>query len=112
MADATKTEELPDVTEQTLGAGKTAAKGGGLDFVMDVPLRLSVEIGSTQLLVREVLQLVKGSVVELDRMNGDPADIYVNERLVAHGEVTVVEDRLAVKIFEVISGENLAGRTR
>lgn len=111
MAAGADKDELPNVTEQTLG-GDRGSKSGGLDFVMDVPLRLSVEIGSTHLLVREVLQLVKGSVVELDRLNGEPADVYVNERLVAHGEVTVVEDRLAVKIFEVVTAENLTGRAR
>ncbi|MCH7866285.1 MAG: flagellar motor switch protein FliN [Myxococcales bacterium] len=111
MAGNDATQVLPDVNEATVAADK-AQVGAGLTVVMDVPLRLSVEIGSTQLLVREILQLTKGSIVELDRMNGEPADIYVNERLVARGEVTVVEDRLAVKVVEVVSTESLAGRTR
>ncbi len=75
---------------------------GSLDFVLDVPLRLTVEIGSARMLVRDVLQLGKGSVVELDRLTGEPADVYVNERLVARGEVTVVAERLAVKIVEIV----------
>lgn len=111
MAGNDATQVLPDVNEATVAADN-AQVGAGLTVVMDVPLRLSVEIGSTQLLVREILQLTKGSIVELDRMNGEPADIYVNERLVARGEVTVVEDRLAVKVVEVVSTESLAGRTR
>ncbi len=78
---------------------------GALDFVLDVPLRVTVEIGSARMLVRDVLQLGKGSVVELDRMTGEPADVLVNERLVARGEVTVIEDRLAVKVVEVIGSD-------
>ncbi len=102
MAENEAKEELPEVNEAMLGGGEQAGRAG-LDVVMDVPLRLSVEIGSTQLLVREILQLAKGSIVELDRMNGEPADIYVNERLVARGEVTVIDEKLAVKVVEVVT---------
>jgi flagellar motor switch protein FliN/FliY len=76
-----------------------------LGFVSDVPVRITVEIGRAKLLVREVLQLHPGSVVELDRMTGEPADVLVNGRLVARGEITVVEDRLAVKVVEVMSSD-------
>lgn len=82
-----------------------AARGrSGLDFVLDVPLRVTVEIGSTRMLVAEVLQLDKGSVVELDRLAGEPADVLVNGRLVGRGEVTMVEDRLAVRLLEIDGG--------
>ncbi|MFT5286669.1 MAG: flagellar motor switch protein FliN/FliY [Planctomycetota bacterium] len=111
MAVEEQSEQLPDVNKALLGAS-SGAGGAGLDVVMDVPLRLSVEIGSTRLLVREILQLAKGSIVELDRMNGEPADIYVNERLVALGEVTLVDEKLAVKIVEVVSADSVAGRVR
>ena len=111
MSAGEQPEVLPDVDE-AVGRGATAPSGAGLDVVMDVPLQLSVEIGSTQLLVREILQLAKGSVVELDRMNGEPADVFVNGRLVARGEVTVVDDKLAVKIVEVVAGEVSKARAR
>lgn len=111
MAANEPNEELPQVSEAVVGGGQ-AAVGAGLDVVMDVPLRLSVEIGSTRLLVREILQLAKGSIVELDRMNGEPADIYVNDRLIARGEVTIVDEKLAVKVVEVVSAESLKGRAR
>ncbi|MCG8590734.1 MAG: flagellar motor switch protein FliN [Proteobacteria bacterium] len=81
------------------------APGADMDLVMDVPLKLTVEIGNAKLMVRDLLQLGKGSIVELDRMSGDPADVYVNDRLVARGEVTVVEERLAVRIVEVVGSE-------
>ena len=111
MAAEEAQQELPEVSEAVLTGSKSAAEAG-LDVVMDVPLRLSVEIGSTQLLVREILQLAKGSIVELDRMNGEPADIYVNKRLIARGEVTVVDEKLAVKLVEVVSAGEPVGRTR
>lgn len=88
---------LPAATTEGVDGRKT------LGFVSDVPLQLTVEIGRTRLLVREVLQLAKGSVVELDRMAGDPADLLVNGRVVARAEVTVVDDRLAVRILEVVA---------
>jgi flagellar motor switch protein FliN/FliY len=88
------------------GPGDAAA----LEFVADVPLRVTVEIGSARLLVRDVLRLEQGSIVELDRMAGEPADVLVNGRLVARGELTVVDDRLAVTLTEVVGGAK-AGRS-
>jgi flagellar motor switch protein FliN/FliY len=73
----------------------------GLDLVLDVPLRLTVEIGAARMLVQEVLQLDVGSVVELDRMAGEPADLLVNGRVVARGEVVVSEDRLSIRLLEI-----------
>ena len=80
---------------------------GAFDFVIDVPLQISVEVGKASLLVREVLQLNVGSVVELDRGAGDPADVFVNGKLIARGEVSVVDGKLAVKISEVVG--NVSG---
>jgi flagellar motor switch protein FliN/FliY len=93
--------------ETSQDGSESAAPGGGalMDLVSDVPLRLTVEIGSARLLLRDVLQLEAGSVVELDRDSGELADILVNGRLVARGDVTAVEDRLAVRIVEVVAGD-------
>ena len=107
-------EELPDIDESVVDAeakpeeseGTVADAAGDspdLGLIMEVPLRLSVEIGSAQLPVRDVLALAKGSVVELDRMNGEPADIYANDRLIARGELTHDDDRVAVRITELVS---------
>ena len=82
---------------------KPPAAGRSLDLVLDVPVRVTVEVGTARLLVREVLQFEKGSVVELDRQSGEPADILVNGRVLARGEVTVVDDRLAVRVVEVVA---------
>lgn len=97
MAEEEATTEEAAVA--TVGSGSAP----GLDLVIDVALRLTVELGSTKLLLRDVLQLGKGSVVELDREASDPADILVNGRLIARGEVTTVDDRLAVRVVEVVS---------
>lgn len=82
-----------------------AAAGGLLDLVSDVPLQVTVEIGSARMLLRDVLQLEAGSVVALDRDTGELADVLVNGRLVARGDVTAADDRIAVRIVEVIAGD-------
>ena len=92
-----------DVEPLAADSGNALPEGvGGLDFVLEVPLRVTVQIGGARMLVRDVLQLTKGSVVELDRLSGEPADILVNDQLVARGEVTVIDDRMAVRVVEVI----------
>lgn len=75
---------------------------GSLDFVIDLPVRLSVEVGRTRLLLRDVLSIADGSVLELDRDANAAADVLVNGRLIARGDLTTVDDRLAVRIVEVI----------
>lgn len=72
-----------------------------IEFMHDVPLKLSVEIGQTQLSVREILNLGKGSVVEFNKVVGEPMDITISGRLMARGEVVVVNERYGVRISEV-----------
>jgi flagellar motor switch protein FliN/FliY len=84
-------------------APSTASKGqASLDMLMDVPLKITVELGRTRMSLRQTLDLVQGSVIELDRLAGDPVDVFVNERLLAKGEVVVVDDKFAVRITELI----------
>jgi flagellar motor switch protein FliN/FliY len=90
-----------------MNRGKEAAN---IDLLMDVSLRVTVELGRTQMMLRQVLELQNGSVVELDRLAGDPVDIFVNERLIARGEVVVVDDKFGVKITELISSDGVGGR--
>ena len=73
---------------------------------MDVSLRVTVELGRTRMKLSQILELQHGSVVELDRLAGDPVDIFVNDRMVAHGEVVVVDDKFGVRITEMISPNN------
>ncbi len=78
-------------------------EGSNVDLLMDIALRVTVELGRTRMTLRQVLELQNGSVVELDRLAGDPVDIFVNERLIAHGEVVVVDDKFGVRITELVS---------
>jgi flagellar motor switch protein FliN len=75
---------------------------GPADVVLDVGVNLSLEVGRTQLTIREFLRLAPESVIELERPAGDPLDVYVNGRLVAHGEVVMVNERYGVRFTEAI----------
>ena len=74
-----------------------------LDVILDIPVTIAMEIGRTQLSIRNLLQLNQGSVVELDRFAGEPMDVLVNGTLVAHGEVVVVNEKFGIRVTDVIS---------
>lgn len=74
-----------------------------LDVILDVPVTMSMEIGRTKLNIRKLLQLAQGSVVELDRLAGEPMDVLVNGTLIAHGEVVVVNDKFGIRLTDVLS---------
>ncbi len=74
-----------------------------LDVILDVPVTVSMEIGRTQVNIRNLLQLNQGSVIELDRFAGEPMDVLVNGTLIAHGEVVVVNDKFGIRLTDVIS---------
>jgi flagellar motor switch protein FliN/FliY len=85
-----------------------AVEGGGgdavnLDMVLDVPVTISMEIGRTRIPIRNLLQLNQGSVVELDRLAGEPLSVLVNGTLIAHGEVVVVNEKFGIRLTDVIS---------
>ena len=74
-----------------------------LDVILDVPVTVSMEIGRTQINISELLQLNQGSIIELDRLAGEPMDVLVNGTLIAHGEVVVVNDKFGLRLTDVIS---------
>lgn len=85
---------------------RTAAKSGlgqDLDVILDIPVRISMEVGNTEISIRNLLQLNQGSVVELDRLAGEPLDVLVNGTLIAHGEVVVVNEKFGIRLTDVIS---------
>jgi flagellar motor switch protein FliN/FliY len=84
-------------------AVRTTGDGVGLNALQDVELDLRIELGRTELLIEEVLQLKSGSVVPLDKLAGDPVDILVNGRLVARGEVLVLNDNFCVRVAEIVA---------
>ena len=93
-----------------LGQSVSHGAQGSMDLLLDVDLDLTVELGRTSLPVREVLQLGPGSIVELDKLAGEPADIMVNGKLIARGEVVVVDESFGVRVTEIASqSERLSG---
>ncbi len=94
-----------------LHADQTAAAGSNqLDLVMDIPVTLSVELGRTKIQIRELLQLAQGSVVDLDRLAGEPMDVLVNGFLIARGEVVLVNDKFGIRLTDIVSPTERAKR--
>lgn len=97
-------EEFPE--------GAKIAQGDGpapdLDVILDIPVTISMEVGNTQIPIRNLLQLNQGSVIELDRLAGEPLDVLVNGTLIAHGEVVMVNEKFGIRLTDVISpGERI-----
>lgn len=90
---------------------ETGEPVSGLDLLSDVNLDVKIELGRTRLLVEDVLRLGEGAVVELEKLAGDPVDIYVNERHVARGEVLVLNDNFCVRVSEILDGLADAARS-
>jgi len=88
-----------------LAAAVGAEQAKGIDLLSDVNLNVKIELGRTRMLVEDVLRLSEGAVVELDKLAGDPVDIYVNERHIARGEVLVLNDNFCVRIHEILKAD-------
>ncbi len=74
-----------------------------LDFILDIPLKVTVELGRTEVMIKDLLQLGQGSVLELDKLAGEPLEILVNGKLVAKGEVVVVNEKFGIRLTDIIS---------
>lgn len=83
-----------------------------LDVILDIPVTLTMEVGGTEIAIRNLLQLSQGSVIELDRVAGEPLDVKVNGTLIAHGEVVVVNDRYGIRLTDVISPQERIRRLK
>ncbi|MBI3594023.1 MAG: flagellar motor switch protein FliN [Nitrospirae bacterium] len=82
-------------------------KGGdslnNIEFILDVPLRINVNLGAARMVIKDLLQLGQGSVIELEKLAGEPMDVMIGEKLVARGEVVVVNDRFGVRLTDIVS---------
>lgn len=109
-------EKLHAVDGGAAGGGSTGGGGGSgksrssdekrernLDLILDIPLRVTVELGRTKMIVRELLTLGQGSVIELNKLAGEPMEILVNDKLVAKGEAVVVNEKFGVRLTDIIS---------
>ena len=87
----------------SLGAGKSAGGGENLDLLLDIPLEITIELGRTKMLINDLLKLGQGSVIELPKEAGDTLEILANNRLIAKGDVVVVNKKYGIRLTEVIS---------
>lgn len=92
----------PHVFEQFAGEGGATAHND-LDMILDIPVQLTVELGRTKMPIKNLLQLAQGSVVELAGMAGEPLDVLINGFLIAQGEVVVVNDKLGIRLTDIIT---------
>ena len=100
--DQIRVEQLAD----EIKAGDDALnklKVQNLDFILDIPLKVTVELGRTSVIIKDLLQLGQGSVLELDKLAGEPLEILVNKKLVAKGEVVVVNEKFGIRLTDIIS---------
>jgi flagellar motor switch protein FliN/FliY len=107
-------KEKPDVDVQPVSFSNLTGSGGGsignMDMILDIPVTVSVELGKTRILINELLSLGQGSVVELNKLAGEPMEIMVNGKLIARGEVVVVNEKFGVRLTDIISVSERIGQ--
>jgi len=85
------------------GRPEAPLSGGNMEFILDIPLELTVELGRTRLLIHELLKLGQGSVIELSKLAGEALEVLANQKLIARGEAVVINDKFGVRLTEVVS---------
>jgi flagellar motor switch protein FliN/FliY len=109
-ADSVKQAKLDTLTDE--GQPGSDHSTPELDVILDIPVSISMEVGRTEIPIRNLLQLNQGSVVELDRLAGEPLDVLVNGTLIAHGEVVMVNDKFGIRLTDVVSQSERIKRLR
>ncbi len=109
-ADSVQQAKLDPLTDDSKPGGNDLAPE--LDVILDIPVSISMEVGRTEIPIRNLLQLNQGSVVELDRLAGEPLDVLVNGTLIAHGEVVMVNDKFGIRLTDVVSQSERIQRLR
>ena len=99
----TPTKSAADAVFQQLGGGDVSGALQDIDLIMDIPVKLTVELGRTRMTIKELLRLTQGSVVALDGLAGEPLDILINGYLIAQGEVVVVNDKFGIRLTDVVT---------
>ena len=107
MAEQAQPAELakpaPEIFKELSGTPSGSGISSDIDFILDIPVLLTVELGRTKIAIKNLLQLAQGSVVELDGLAGEPMDVLVNGCLIAQGEVVVVNDKFGVRLTDIIT---------
>jgi len=109
-AGTSETADVPEPRRDLIPGAAREGGGAGLDFILDLPLEISVELGRSTMLVGDLLQLGQGSVVELNKQAGEPLEILVNRKLVARGEAVVVNEKFGVRITDVVPADERVRR--
>ncbi len=107
VEDSLRTPKMHQYRLEELIGGEGPPEKVSMDLLRDVTLDLKIELGRTRMHLDEILQLRKGSVVTLDKLAGDPVDVYVNGRLVARGEVLVLNDNFCVRVAELVGSDSI-----
>ena len=102
-SEAPQAKPASDDVFRPLSAEKSATPSRDLEIIMDIPVKLTVELGRTKLTIKQLLELAQGSVIELEGLAGEPMDILINGYLIAQGEVVVIEDKYGIRITEIIT---------
>lgn len=105
MVDENELEGGEEQVAAPIDEGPSVAEKGAekLDLILDIPLKLSVEVGRAKIIVNDLLKLGQGSVIELSKLAGDPLEVLVNDKLIARGEVVVVNEKFGVRLTDIIS---------
>jgi len=104
---------MQETTSQNANMAPSEASQQGarsLDMILDIPMQVTVELGRTKLAIKELLQLSQGSIIELNKMAGDHLEVFVNNKLIARGEVVVVNDRFGIRVSEILSPQERVER--
>ena len=102
-AGETAVEEKEGVAEEEASGKADEVKEANLDLILDIPLSVTVELGRSKMLINDLLQLGQGSVVELTKLVGEPLEVLVNDKLVARGEVVVVNEKFGVRLTDIVT---------
>ncbi|MDR1489391.1 MAG: flagellar motor switch protein FliN [Desulfovibrio sp.] len=102
LAAQAKVMDFKDLTDEAKAPRQDSGRRE-LDFILDIPLDVSAELGRTRLLINELLQLGQGSVVELNKLAGEPLEVYVNGKMVARGEAVVINEKFGIRLTDIIS---------
>lgn len=105
MSTTEEAAEIATSKEAAVAGGEEGRTAADLEAVFDIPVKVSAVLGKCQLQVSQLMKLGRGAVIELDRKVGEAIDVYVNNRLVARGEVVLIEDRLGVTMTEIVKGD-------
>jgi len=103
VSDSSDGQEANGENAEESGAFDGDVEAKDLDFILDIPLEISVELGRTNMLVNDLLQLARGSIIELSKLAEEPMDIYINRKLFARGEVVVVNEKFGIRLTDIVS---------